>query len=560
MIQPKLSNTRQEVLISESCGRVLRYLSQSKDILVSAAVGSGIKYNMIANLIYKLANKSNKILFLTHRLGHLDLASSAYQKFSNDFGICKGRLKNYHHDHGVIFGSVQSVWKNVATLAKINYLILDNAHEISSNKMYLKVIESLRESCPDLSIIGYTNVYATARGIPLWEDKASIFSSCAFKYDIKDSIDNRFLSTLSSKASLNPESIFEMSNDKSMRSKRQNFEKNLPEAIENMIKDGIDRKSWLIFCSNLTNCKLVQKELQAQNITSFLIKGKHTAADRKDILQQFEAGAFRALVTVDVVLAGLEIPNVDMLVMFRPTSSRIVYFNMLFAGACMYEHKQDCLVLDYVNNISRHGPIDDLCVKYMGKNVELENTVEEQPEDYEEDLVEEELVTKPSRGENEIIANEADSTAYLFSHERPFYFAEVIKLEVRVSGEWKFILEFTDNENHLYRQFLTFGNEHNVKHNLVSSAVWQILSGKHSKVPISVKEAEARRNELKPPAYIIFECKDLMPWVEGYFFEKKGNLPDGNAYWVKEIDEPNVTERKELFLSKIKDKISDKIM
>jgi DNA repair protein RadD len=74
----------------------------------------------------------------------------------------------------------------------------------------------------------------------------------------------------------------------------------------------------------------------------------------------------RWLVNVNVLTTGFDAPNVDCVVLLRPTMSPGLYYQMVGRGFRLFDGKADCLVLDYGGNALRHGPVDKLVIKTVG--------------------------------------------------------------------------------------------------------------------------------------------------------------------------------------------------
>jgi DNA repair protein RadD len=55
---------------------------------------------------------------------------------------------------------------------------------------------------------------------------------------------------------------------------------------------------------------------------------------------------------------GFDAPNIDCVVLLRPTASPGLYYLMVGRGFRLHPGKTDCLVLDYGGNVLRHGPVD----------------------------------------------------------------------------------------------------------------------------------------------------------------------------------------------------------
>jgi DNA repair protein RadD len=57
---------------------------------------------------------------------------------------------------------------------------------------------------------------------------------------------------------------------------------------------------------------------------------------------------------------GFNVPQVDLLAMLRPTLSTGLYVQMVGRGTRKAEGKTNCLVLDFASNVRRHGPVDSV--------------------------------------------------------------------------------------------------------------------------------------------------------------------------------------------------------
>ncbi len=86
--------------------------------------------------------------------------------------------------------------------------------------------------------------------------------------------------------------------------------------------------------------------------------GDTLAFERDATLEDFKTGKLKNLVNVNVLTTGFDAPNIDCVVMVRPTMSAGLYYQMVGRGFRLHEDKTDCLVLDFAGNILRHGPVD----------------------------------------------------------------------------------------------------------------------------------------------------------------------------------------------------------
>ena len=105
---------------------------------------------------------------------------------------------------------------------------------------------------------------------------------------------------------------------------------------------------------------MVRDELRLQGVRAEVVLGDTNKTDRTLLVNAFKAGRVTALVTVGVLTTGFNAPRCDMLAVMRPTRSASLYVQMMGRGMRTSRDtgKKDSLVLDYGQNILRHGPIN----------------------------------------------------------------------------------------------------------------------------------------------------------------------------------------------------------
>ena len=57
-------------------------------------------------------------------------------------------------------------------------------------------------------------------------------------------------------------------------------------AVEEIIKYGINRKSWLLFCSGIKHASIVSRELEKKGIEAPIIEGNTSDTDRKEFIRR----------------------------------------------------------------------------------------------------------------------------------------------------------------------------------------------------------------------------------------------------------------------------------
>ena len=266
----------------------------------------------------------------------------------------------------ITVAGIQSIWKKGEELGKVDLVIVDEAHLISNTDsgMYRTLLASLLEANPKMRVIGLTATpYRLGQGM-LTEGSEAIFTSLLEAATIEELIKRGFLARLTSTFTdmkLDVEGVRKVQGDyeKQELEARVNNTGNNTNIVEETIRRAGDRRAWLIFCVSVSHAEAMRDEFLAHGIPAETITGKTSSAERERIFSEFKAGKIRALTNVGVATTGFDYPDIDVIVMARPTLSPGLYMQMSGRGMRLKSkgHHQDCLVLDFAGNIERHGAI-----------------------------------------------------------------------------------------------------------------------------------------------------------------------------------------------------------
>lgn len=136
--------------------------------------------------------------------------------------------------------------------------------------------------------------------------------------------------------------------------KSSNYWKSIMNVLQRI--DKTNRKHILSFVSNIE---------QAQNIVDNsgldikLVTGKTKKRDREKILNQFKTGKIRHVINVGVLTTGFDFPELDCVVMSKPTMSLALYYQIIGRGIRPHESKTECWYVDMANNINRFGKVEN---------------------------------------------------------------------------------------------------------------------------------------------------------------------------------------------------------
>jgi DNA repair protein RadD len=344
--------------------------------LVAMATATG-KSLVIAWLIQDIVRRYPKlrILVLTHVQELIAQNVEHVLKLWPEapLGINCAALGRRDLDHPILFASVQSVFRN-AEIGERNLVLIDEAHLVphSGDGMYRRLLDELRMLDPELRVAGFTATPFRLDSGRLDEGEGKIFDDIVFNYGVGEGIRDLWLSPLSSKATSTRIDVSQVGRrgGEFIESELQNaadVDVVVNGACAEIVKQGAGRRSWLIFCTGIRHAEHVRDVLRVHGVTVEAVFGETPTDEREEIIAAFKAGEITCLVNVNVLTTGFNVPQVDLLAMLRPTLSTGLYVQMIGRGTRKAEGKRDCLVLDFAQNVWRHGPVD--CIDPQSKSV-----------------------------------------------------------------------------------------------------------------------------------------------------------------------------------------------
>ncbi len=112
------------------------------------------------------------------------------------------------------------------------------------------------------------------------------------------------------------------------------------------------RTSTLIFCVDLSHVTNLTSEFRKNGINAQFVTGATPAKVRSARIDAFKAGEFPVLLNCGVFTEGTDIPNIDCVLLARPTKSRNLLVQMIGRGMRLHEGKKNCHVIDMVAALS----------------------------------------------------------------------------------------------------------------------------------------------------------------------------------------------------------------
>ncbi|KAK0788390.1 putative ATP-dependent helicase IRC3 [Friedmanniomyces endolithicus] len=109
------------------------------------------------------------------------------------------------------------------------------------------------------------------------------------------------------------------------------------------------RMSTLVFAVDLAHVAALTEEFRKHGVDARSVTGNTDQQVRKDRVQAFRDGEFPVLLNCGVFTEGTDIPNIDCILLARPTRSRNLLVQMVGRGLRLHAGKENCHVIDMVS-------------------------------------------------------------------------------------------------------------------------------------------------------------------------------------------------------------------
>lgn len=112
------------------------------------------------------------------------------------------------------------------------------------------------------------------------------------------------------------------------------------------------------FCVSVAHARFMAAYCSRHGLPALAVTGDTPARDRAHALHELRAARVNVLFTVDLFNEGIDLPNVDTVILLRPTESPTIFLQQIGRGLRLADDK-DCLtVLDFIGTAHRRFRFD----------------------------------------------------------------------------------------------------------------------------------------------------------------------------------------------------------
>jgi len=145
-------------------------------------------------------------------------------------------------------------------------------------------------------------------------------------------------------------------------------QKDLAEAMDRPQLVGDVVETWLaraggrrtvVFASSIAHSAGLANAFRTHGVAAEHVDAKTPTNVRREIFGRFREGATQVLTNCTLASYGFDLPELDCVVLARPTKSLVLYLQMLGRGLRSAPGKTDCMVLDHAGIVRRFGFADE---------------------------------------------------------------------------------------------------------------------------------------------------------------------------------------------------------
>ncbi len=242
---------------------------------------------------------------------------------------------------------------------RFKLVLVDEAHHIVAPG-YLKILAhfGLREKQPDApSLVGVSATFSRHDGLRL----GAVIDRIVYHKDYVDMISEKWLSdviftTVESTADLSGVRCKGKGGtgefDTESLSRAVNTVELNDIIVRTWLAKAAQRKSTLIFCVDIAHVQALTERFRQSDIDARYVTGETKTDDRGRLLDEFKRGEYPVLINCGVFTEGTDIPNIDCVLLARPTRSKNLLIQMIGRGMRLHSGKENCHIIDMVAGLS----------------------------------------------------------------------------------------------------------------------------------------------------------------------------------------------------------------
>lgn len=344
-------------------------------------------------------HRKGQTLVLAHRDELIDQAIDKIWKINPSLKISKEKADDWADINAdVIVGSVQTLGtKNNKRIQRLNpnlikTIITDEAHH-STAQSYKNIYDYFELGNTNNSILhlGFTATPTRSDGKAL----AEVYEKITYSYSLREAIQDGWLVDIRGIRVNTKTSLDEV------KTVAGDFAQDmLSDAVNNKLRNELIVQSWLthgkgrttvVFAVDIAHSKELANVFKSYGVSAEAVWGNDPY--RAEKIEMLRKGTIKVLVNCNLLTEGFDAWEISCIVLARPTKSGVLFTQMVGRGTRLDEKisnlkeykpelyfnhqpplinvKQDCIVIDVVDNTSKHSLVTLPTLMGMSANLDL---------------------------------------------------------------------------------------------------------------------------------------------------------------------------------------------
>lgn len=320
----------------------------AKRCLVICPTGGG-KTVLAAAIIQAAEQRGSRSLFLAHRQELIDQTADKLARFGVAAGIIMAKRPRALH-RNVQVASVQSLINRPTDVGRVDLVFVDEAHHVTTGNLYARLLEFH----PNARVVGLTATPWRLDGAGL----ADVFDSHVIARTPRELRDEGYLVRVTGweYAPISTRTAKVSAGDfvgKSLEAAAM-APKLFGEIIGEWKRHAGGARTILFACTIAHSQAMAQAFVDA-GVQAEHLDGTTPKDERAGILSRIRSGATRVLCNVNVATEGWDCPELECVVLARPTLSTSLFLQMVGRGLRPSPGKAVLRIHDHARCLAAHG-------------------------------------------------------------------------------------------------------------------------------------------------------------------------------------------------------------
>lgn len=325
-----------------------QFKSGKKRVLIVAPTGAG-KTVLFADIVRRATENGSRSLIVAHRR---ELITQASNKL-NAAGVRHGLIQaGFPMQLGqpVQVASIQTLMNRLTALTRVDLIVFDECHHVTTSNSYAKVLAAYESAF----VLGVTATPWRLDGRGL----ADVFDGHVIASTPRQLRDEGFLVPVggweyegidTSSARISKGDYVQADLQASAKSAR---------VVGDIISEWLMHaggKRTVLFATSIEQSLLMVHEFQKAGVAAEHVDGEMATEERDAVLRRFRAGETTLVSNCNVLTEGFDAPEIEVVILARPTLSTSLYLQMVGRGLRPSPGKAMTRIHDHAGCLAAHG-------------------------------------------------------------------------------------------------------------------------------------------------------------------------------------------------------------